>query len=123
MSGDLPRFEVSGPGADKSVVVGTQRMLPSHMVAVPGVGDVLFHHATAVCVSEILIDDMAPRIAIQIATPGCRCGCGASGRGLVLTPGPDEARLIARQLVDVAEKHEAAAAAQATAAISKARGK
>ncbi|WEK43622.1 MAG: hypothetical protein P0Y64_01970 [Candidatus Sphingomonas colombiensis] len=118
-----PRATVSGAGANRSRVIGEQTRIPSHVVVIPGIGDVLFHHALAANVSEITVGDSDNRIALQIADAGYKCGCGARGRGMILTPGPEEARLIAERLVQIAEQYEARAAAQASAAIREAAGK
>lgn len=118
-----PRATVTGPGAGKHIVVDQQETIPPHVVAVPRLGNVLFYHATAATVAEISVNDGAQRIAIQLATPGCGFGCGASGRGMLLTPGAEEARLIAGQLLALADEHEATAATQAAAAIAKAAGR
>lgn len=121
-----PRASVGGAGAEASIFLGEQKPIPSHVAAIPGLGDVLFHHAIASTVSEISVvsakgcDD---RIALQLATAPCDCGCGARGRGLLLTPGAEEARMIARQLVEMAEKYEAIAAAAAGAAFARAAGR
>lgn len=120
-----PRVNVSvtGPGADKHLIVDQQVMIPSHVVPVPGLGDVLFHHATGCNIAEISINDGAQRIAVMLAMPGCGCGCGASGRGLFLTPGAAEARIIAQQLIDIADRQERDAAQAAGDAIRKASGR
>lgn len=118
-----PRATVSGEGAMKSHFVGDQVTIPPHVVPVPGLGDVLFYHATSVCVAEIALNEGPHRIALQLAMPGCKCGCGSRGRGLFLTPGPEEARLVAEQLIKFAERYEAKAQDEAAAALRKAAGK
>lgn len=118
-----PRAEMTGGGATRFVVVDEQEAIPSHVAAVPGIGDVLFHHAMACNIAEISVNHGADRIVLMLATRGCTCGCGSRGRGLLLTPGAEEARIIAAQLIDLADRHEAEAKAAATAALRKAAGK
>lgn len=117
---DFPRARVTGPGATSAVQLADQQQIPSHVFHVPGVGDVVFHHAQGSNVGEIIVDHGAPRISLMLVTPGCDCGCGARGRGLFLTPDADEARRIAKRLIAAADDQERAAGELARTIIDKA---
>lgn len=120
----IPRATQSGPGAHRAIVSDiTQEPVATHVLHVPGMGDVLVHHAQAVDVATIEADDGGERIAVLFAQEPCNCGCNARGRGLVLTPDPASARRIAAQMVTIADRIEAKAASQAAAAFAKARGR
>ncbi len=118
------RGTMNGRGAGKAHYYSgvTQLAIPSHVQNIPGLGDVLFHHAIAVNVATISADGGATRIALILAQEGCTCGCGAPGRGLLLTPDAEGARRIAAQLIARADAMERDADALATAALARARG-
>lgn len=120
---NAPRAHVTGVGADAFVRADEQAHIPSHIIAIPVLGDTLVHHATACTIAEIELNESAPRISLIVAMPGCGCGCGAPGRGLLLTPAAAEARIIGEQLVKLAEDHEAAAGKAAADIIQKAAGR
>lgn len=124
MSSDVPRASATGPGATSFTVLSSDQVqIPTHVQHVPGCGDVLFHHAQAVNVSSVSMNDGAERIALVLAQPGCQCGCGGRGRGLLLTPDAEGARVIARWLVEAAERQEREAATAAAIALRKAAGR
>lgn len=118
------RGTMTGPGAGDPHYSGIdQEPIPSHVQWVPGLGDVLFHHACAVNVATISVEGGDDRIALILAQEGCKCGCGARGRGLLLTPDAEGARRIAAQLIERATRMELAAGDLVIAAIAKARAK
>jgi hypothetical protein len=117
------RATASGPGVDRANYSGIdQEPIPSHVRHIPGLGDVLFHHAEAVNVATVTVEDSFKRIALILAKEGCQCGCGARGRGLILTPDVRGARTIASQLNAMADKVEKEAIELACATIARLRG-
>ena len=118
------RATMGGAGADEPHYNGFgQTPIPSHVQHVPGLGDVLFHHAEAVNVVTISVEGGDERIALVLAQEGCKCGCGARGRGLLLTPDPEGARMIAARLIARADAMELAAGSLVVEALARARGK
>lgn len=86
----------------------------------PEIGEVTFHQASSISILE-QVEGGQRFLSIAVARPGCRCGCGAPGDGLIFSMPPDAARDLAAGLVRLAGDFEAAADKAAAAAIARAR--
>lgn len=101
-----------------------QAVIASHVCDM-GAGPVLWHHGVDMLTGTIGAagQEHGERIAIYICQRGCKCGCGAPGRGIIYTPDVAQARILAEGLLALADQMEAAAAEQAQAALRKASSK
>lgn len=83
-------------------------------------GAVVHHQASFIAIGNSIAGPI-DSIAIFLSRHACACGCNTPAIGLAAYISPDEARRMSEQLLDFAERREAAADAAARAAIDKAR--